>query len=117
MFANVGDAIADFKARLPFEGGYLEELEAGELPQGGTYTSVKVLYPEGSSSLNHPSLACQSIMHKKGMSYVISTTASAPLSAMKTDTWEKLVTACKSTDLAHELPASEFGDLDFGFED
>jgi len=117
VFANVADAIADFKARLPCEGGYVEELEAGELPQGGAYTAVKVLYPEGSSSLNHPSLACQSIVHKPSMSYAVTTTASAPLSAMKNNTWGLLVTACKTTDLAHELPKSDFGDLDFGFED
>merc|ERR1711998_436952 len=43
VFANVNDAIADFKARLPCEGGYVEVLEEGELPQGGMYTAVKVL--------------------------------------------------------------------------
>jgi len=117
VFANVSDAIADFKARLPCEGGYVEELEGGELPQGGMYTAVKVLYPEGSSSLNHNSLACTSIMHKPTMSYVVTTTASAPLTAMKNNTWELLVNSCKKTDLAHELPKSEFGDLDFGFDD
>merc|ERR1711871_567609 len=113
VFANVGDAIADFKARLPCEGGYVEVLEEGELPQGGMYTAVKVLYPEGSSSLNHNSLSCTSIVHKPTMSYVITTTATAPMNAMKSNTWELLVNACKQTDLAHELPKSEFGDLDF----
>merc|ERR1711935_111393 len=95
VFANVADAIVDFKARLPCEGGYVEELEGGELPQGGAYTAVKVLYPEGSSSLNHPSLACMSIVHKPTMSYVVATTAHAPLTAMKNNTWGLLVTACK----------------------
>lgn len=60
------------------QGGYVEEIVSGDLPQGGQYASVKVhhhhheccrlitfccvrqiLYPEGSSSLNHPGLACQ----------------------------------------------------------
>jgi len=35
----------------------------------------------------------------------------------KGDIWSKLVEACKSTDLTHELPKSEFGDLDFGFDE
>ena len=118
VFASVADAIADFKARLPSEGGYIEEIETGDLPQGGMFANVKVLYPEGSSSLNHPGLACQSIMHKPTMSYVVATTASARLDMLKNgDLWDKLVTACKGTDLTHELPKSEFGDLDFGFED
>ena len=142
----------------------MEEIEAADLPQGGHYASVKVcccrtggetqqpahrrlnciwqiLYPEGSSTLNHPGLACQvpfvsfcalaascndsallwvsqSIMHKPGMSYVICTTASARLDMLnKGDIWSKLVEACKSTDLTHELPKSEFGDLDFGFDE
>lgn len=117
VFASVADAIADFKARLPGEGGFVEVLEEGELPQGGAYSAVKVLYPEGSSSLNHPSLACQSIVHKPTMSFMVTTTASAPLSAMKSNTWELLVNGCKSTDLAHELPKSEFADMDFTFDD
>merc|ERR1712010_208356 len=100
VFANVSDAIADFKARLPCEGGYVEEMEGGELPQGGMYSAVKVLYPEGSSSLNHNSLACASIVHKPTMSYTVVTSASAPMNAMKSNTWELLINACKSTDLA-----------------
>ena len=57
-------------------------------------------------------------MHKPGMSYVICTTASARLDMLKNgDTWDRLVEACKATDLTHELPKSEFGDLDFGFDE
>eukprot|EP00656_Telonema_subtile_P055605 TRINITY_DN8663_c0_g1_i3.p1 TRINITY_DN8663_c0_g1~~TRINITY_DN8663_c0_g1_i3.p1 ORF type:complete len:209 (+),score=45.94 TRINITY_DN8663_c0_g1_i3:118-744(+) len=116
VFATVEDAIADYKLRLPCEGGFVEVLDEGSLDQGGMFVAVRVCYPEGSSSLNHPVWSAMSYLQKPGMSFVITTEATADPTKMKRETFDMLVRCVQSTDCEPPAP-SEFSDLDFTFTD
>eukprot|EP00658_Telonema_sp_P-2_P021663 TRINITY_DN18638_c0_g1_i1.p1 TRINITY_DN18638_c0_g1~~TRINITY_DN18638_c0_g1_i1.p1 ORF type:complete len:157 (-),score=27.43 TRINITY_DN18638_c0_g1_i1:124-594(-) len=91
VFASLEDAIADYKMRLPQEGGFVEVLDEGALDQGGAFCAVRVCYPEGSSSLNHPVWSAVSYLQKPGMSYVITTEATADPTKMKRETFDLLI--------------------------
>ena len=114
VFATIEDAISDYKLRLPCEGGFVEVLDEGNLDQGGMFVSVRVCYPEGSSSLNHPVWSAISYIQKPNMSYVIQSEASADPTKMKREQFDMLVECIEATD-CDAPPAGEFDDLDFAF--
>merc|ERR1711998_13354 len=115
VFASIEDAIAEYKLRLPCEGGFVEVLDEGSL-ENGMFVAVRVCYPKGSSSLNHPVWSAISYIQKPGMSFCITTEASADPTKMKREQFDMLVQCVQSTD-CDPPPPSEFADLDFTFHD
>ena len=116
VFATVEDAISDYKLRLPCEGGFVEVLDEGVLEQGGMFVAVRVCYPEGSSSLNHPVWSALSYVQKPGMSFVVTTEATADPTKMKRETFDMMIECVKATD-CDPPPPGELADLDFTFTD